>query len=239
MEGFQYVDIFATKGIEYIIVMVFLGGFIYFSRYLSHRVTVPAEASVRPRSFVDYFRVPDGYLFHQGHTWLKADGDQLVTVGMDDFAQKLLGKVDTIRLPAIGAKLAQGENGFAFAVQEKTVPMLSPVDGEVVAVNQEAIRNPELLGQDPFGRGWLLKVRPAGFTANKRNLLSGQMARQWMSSVLERLRAEIGNAIPQEGPSIGTAYQDGGTPVQGIARALAGDRWEKMAKGYLLTDGTG
>ena len=238
MEGFQYVDIFATKGIEYIIVMVFLGGFIYFSRYLSHRVTAPAEASVRPRSFVDYFRVPDGYLFHQGHTWLKADGDQLVTVGMDDFAQKLLGKVDTIRLPGVGAKLTQGEEGWALAVREKTIPMVSPVDGEVVAVNQEAIRNPDLLGQDPFERGWLLKVRPARFTSNKRNLLSGQMARQWMSSVLERLRADIGKAIPQEGPSIGTAYQDGGTPVQGIARALAGERWEEMAKGYLLTDGT-
>jgi len=238
MEGFSYVDIFATKGIEYIIVMVFLAGFIYFSRYLSHRVPAPAEASVRPRSFVDYFRVPDGYLFHQGHTWLKTEGGPIASVGMDDFAQKLLGKVDVIRLPGVGAKLAQGEKGWSFVVQEKEIHMLSPVDGEVVAVNQEAIRNPDLLGQDPFEGGWLLKVRPARFTSNKRNLLSGQMARQWMSSVLERLRAEIAKAIPQEGPSMGTAYQDGGTPVQGIARALAGDRWEEMAKGYLLTDGS-
>jgi len=237
MEGFQYVDIFATKGIEYVIVMVFLAGFIYFSRYLSHRAPAPAEAEAPPRSFVDYFRVPDGHLFHQGHAWLKAEGDQLVSVGMDDFAQKLIGKVDAIRLPAVGEKLAQGEKGWAFAVQEKTIDMLSPVDGEVVAVNQEAIRNPGLLGQDPFERGWLLKVRPARFTSNKRNLLSGQMARRWMSSVLERLRGEIGKAIPQEGTSVGTVYQDGGTPVQGIARALAGNRWEEMAKGYLLTDG--
>src|SRR5512139_1177437 len=145
MEGFRYVDIFATKGIEYIIVMVFLAGFIYFSRYLSHRAPVPAEGSGRPRSFVEYFRVPDGYLFHPGHTWLKAEGDPFVTVGMDDFAQKFLGKVDSLRLPGVGAKLAQGEKGWAVAVQEKTIPMLSPVDGEVVAVNQEAIRNPYLL----------------------------------------------------------------------------------------------
>src|SRR5512134_169036 len=237
MEGFHYVDIFATKGIEYIIVMVFLAGFVYFSRYLSHRAPAPAEASVPPRRFVDYFRVPDGYLFHQGHTWLKAEGDQLVNVGMDDFAQKLLGKVDSIRLPGVGARLAQGEQGWALAVQEKTIHMVSPVDGEVVAVNEEAIRNPDLLVQDPFERGWLLKVRPSRFTSNKRNLLTGQMARQWMSSVLERLRGEIGMAIAQDGFPVGTAYQDGGTPVQGIARALAGDRWENMAKGYFLTDG--
>ena len=117
MESFQYVDIFATKGIEYVIVMVFLAGFVYFSRYLSHRAPAPAEASAHPRSFVEYFRVPDGYHFHQGHTWLKAEGDQLVSVGMDDFAQKLLGKVDTIRLPAVGEKLAQGEKGWESAGQ--------------------------------------------------------------------------------------------------------------------------
>ncbi|HEX9205785.1 MAG TPA: hypothetical protein VF853_07665, partial [Candidatus Deferrimicrobiaceae bacterium] len=69
MEGFSYVDIFATKGVEYIIVMVFLTGFIYFSRYLSHRAPAPEVAEGRPRSFVEYFRVPDGYLFHQGHSW--------------------------------------------------------------------------------------------------------------------------------------------------------------------------
>jgi len=237
MEGFQYVDIFATKGIEYIIVMVFLAGFIYFSRYLGHRAPAPAEASARPRSFVEYFRVPDGYLFHQGHTWLKAEGDQLVSVGMDDFAHKLLGKVDAIRLPGPGSKLAQGEEGWAVEVQEKKIDILSPVDGEVVAVNQEAVRNPYLLGLDPFEGGWLMKVRPTKFTPNRRNLLTGQMARQWMSSVLERLRAETGKAVQQEGPPLGTVYQDGGTPVRGIARALAGDRWEEMARGYFLTDG--
>ena len=239
MESFSYVDIFATKGIEYIIVMAFLAGFIYFSRYLSHRAPVPAETegSARPRSFVDYFRVPDGYLFHQGHTWFRKEGREVVTVGLDDFAQRLLGRIDEVNLPHAGARLAQGEKGWTLTVDSRIVPMISPVDGEVVAVNREAIRNPDLLGQDPFERGWLLKVRPARFPSNKRNLLSGQMARQWMSSVLERLRGEVGKAISQEGSSVGTAYQDGGTPVQGIARALAGDRWEEMAKGYLLTDG--
>jgi glycine cleavage system H lipoate-binding protein len=187
---------------------------------------------------VEYFRVPDGYLFHQGHAWLKAEDDRLVSVGMDDFAQKLLGKVDAVRLPDPGTSLAQGEKGWAVAVQAKTIDILSPLDGEVVAVNREAIRNPDVLGEDPFGNGWLLKVRPARIAANRRNLLSGQMARQWMSGVLERLRGDMRKAMAQEGPPMGTVLQDGGTPIRGIARALAGDRWEEMASGYLLTDGT-
>ena len=236
MEGFSYVDIFATKGIEYIIVMVFLAGFVYFSRYLSHRTPSPEAAEGHPRSFVEYFRVPDGYLFHQGHTWLKAEDDRLVNVGMDDFSQKLIGKVDAVSLPGPGAKLQQGEKGWAVSAQDKTIEILSPIDGEVVAVNQEAIRNPDLLGLDPFERGWLLKVRPARFSPNRRNLLSGEMARQWMSSVLERLRKDIGKSMEMEGPALGSVHQDGGTPVHGIARTLAGDRWEELARGYFLTD---
>ncbi|HEX9205225.1 MAG TPA: glycine cleavage system protein H, partial [Candidatus Deferrimicrobiaceae bacterium] len=215
----------------------FLTGFIYFSRYLSHRAPAPEVAEGRPRSFVEYFRVPDGYLFHQGHSWLKAEDDRLVKVGMDDFSQKLIGKVDAVRLPGPGAKLQQGEKGWAVSAQDKTIDILSPIDGEVVAVNQEAIRNPDLLGLDPFESGWLLKVRPERFNPNKRNLLSGEMARQWMSSVLERLRGDIGNSMEQEGPALGTVYQDGGRPVRGIARALAGDRWEELARGYFHTDG--
>jgi glycine cleavage system H lipoate-binding protein len=238
MEGFSYVDIFATKGIEYIIVMVFLAGFVYFSRYLSHRAPVPGTAPARPRSFVEYFRVPDGYLFHQGHAWMKPEDDRLVSVGMDDFAQKLIGKVDAVRLPDPGSKLTQGEAGWTLTVDSRTVPMISPVDGEVVAVNREAIRNPDLLGQDPFERGWLLKVRPARIASNRRNLLSGPMARQWMSNVLERLRGDMGKSAAREGPSLGTVYQDGGTPIHGIARAIAGERWEEMTKGYFLTEGT-
>jgi glycine cleavage system H lipoate-binding protein len=237
MEGFSYVDIFATKGIEYIIVMVFLAGFVYFSRYLAHRAPVPGTAPARPASFVEYFRVPDGYLFHQGHTWMKPEDDRLVSVGMDDFAQKLVGKVDAVRLPDPGSQLTQGEKGWTLTVDSRIVPMISPVDGEVVAVNREAIRNPDLLRQDPFGRGWLLKVKAARIASNRRNLLSEQMARRWMSNVLERLRGDMGKAAAREGPSLGTVYQDGGTPIHGIARALAGERWEEMAKGYFLTDG--
>src|SRR5512139_2825130 len=228
MEGFRYVDIFATKGIEYIIVMVFLAGFIYFSRYLSHRAPVLAEVPGRPRSFVDYFRVPDGYLFHPGHTWFRKEGREVVTVGLDDFAQRFLGRIGAVNLPHAGARVNQGEKGWTLTVDSRIIPMISPVDGEVVAVNQAAIRNPGVVNEDPYGRGWLLKVKATKLSANARNLLSGNVARRMVEESLNGIRR-------RSGEELGIVYQDGGVPVSGMARALYGKEWYGAAREIFLT----
>src|SRR5512134_1197487 len=230
MEGFHYVDIFATKGIEYIIVMVFLAGFVYFSRYLSHRAPAPAEASVPPRRFVDYFRVPDGYLFHQGHAWFRREGREVVSVGLDDFAQRFLGRIDALSLPHAGARVNQGDKGWTLTVDSRIVPMISPVDGEVVAVNQEAIRNPGIVNEDPYGKGWLLKVKAAKLSANARNLLPGNVARGMLEESLHALRQQGGEAL-------GIVYQDGGVPVSGMAKALYGKEWYGAVRDLFLARG--
>jgi glycine cleavage system H lipoate-binding protein len=228
MEGFSYVDIFATKGIEYIIVMVFLAGFVYFSRYLAHRAPVPETAPVRPRSFVEYFRVPDGYLFHQGHAWFRREGREVVSVGLDDFAQRFLGRIDALDLPHAGARVSQGEKGWTLTVDSRIVPMISPVDGEVVAVNREAIRNPGIVNDDPYGKGWLLKVKAAKLSANARNLLPGSVARGMLEESLHAIRR-------QGGEELGIVYQDGGVPVSGMARVLYGKEWYGAVRELFLT----
>lgn len=227
MESFRYVDIFATKGIEYIIVMAFLAAFVYFSRYLGHRAPAPAG---RPRSFVDYFRVPDGYLFHQGHTWFKKDGREVVTIGMDDFAQRFLGRIDEVCLPHMGARLRQGEKSWNLIAESRIIPMLSPVDGEVVAVNTAALRTPDIINEDPYGKGWLLKVKATKMAANTRNLLSGNVARTWTMESLNGVRM-------QNGESLGLVYQDGGAPISGMAKALYGEEWDEEVRKLFLTQG--
>ena len=228
MEGFSYVDIFATKGIEYIIVMVFLAGFVYFSRYLAHRAPAPETAPARPGSFVEYFRVPDGYLFHQGHAWFRREGREVVAVGLDDFAQRFLGRIDALELPHAGARVSQGEKGWSLTVDSRIVPMLSPVDGEVVAVNRDAVRNPEVVNEDPYGRGWLLKIKATKLSANARNLLPGSVARGILEESLRAIRLRGGEGL-------GIVYQDGGVPVSGMAKALYGKEWYGAARELFLT----
>jgi glycine cleavage system H lipoate-binding protein len=230
MESFSYVDIFATKGIEYIIVMAFLGAFIYFSRYLAHRGNETASGEGRLPGIIDYFKVPDGYLFHQGHGWLRPEAGSIGIVGMDDFSRKLVGKVDSIELPSVGHHLMQGEPGWSLISESRRIPMLSPVEGVVVAVNQEVLRSPDLLKNDPYGKGWLFRVRAIKLSTDTKNLLSGKLARSWMRGALENLQ-------PVQMENIGPVLADGGTPIEGIAKMLGGDRWDELAKKHLLTAG--
>jgi hypothetical protein len=110
--------------------------------------------------------------------------------------------------------------------------MLSPVDGTVVAVNERAKANPDILSSDPYGDGWLLRVRVPRFKANSTGLLSGKVARRWMEEVCRELSGGIS-------PELGLLAQDGGLPVEGMARSLDPVNWDKVARKFFLTEESG
>ena len=149
-------------------------------------------------------------------------------MGLDDFAQKLVGQLSGIALPEIGSAISQGEKGWSLTLDSKSVDMLSPVEGTVVAVNEGALASPKILNSDPYGDGWLLKVRAPRFPANTKQLLSGNLARRWMEAECDRLQAMMT-------PDLGRLYQDGGLPIHGMARGLNPDKWDEVAKEFFLT----
>jgi len=227
MEGIRFVDIYASKGIEYLIVLAFLGAFVLFSRYLiGPRAAAPARA---PADDATRFRVPEGFHFHPGHGWYRPEGPSTGKVGLDDFARKLVGKIDAVDLPAVGSRVAQGGKGWSLVVDDVPIPMLSPVGGEVVEVNPEVLRSPGILREDPYEKGWLLRVKSPRIGAEARSLLSGKVARAWMESAIERLQPV--------NPQLGQLLQDGGLPVEGLAHVLGGEQWQDLAKAHLLTEG--
>jgi len=226
VEGIRFVDIYATKGLEYLIVIAFLVAFAFFVTYL-YRSRVSPDRSPLPDRLT-HFRVPDGVFFHRGHSWLRPETASVGTVGLDDFAQKLVGKVAAVDLPAVGTKLEQGAKAWSLIVDSDAIPMLSPASGEVVEVNRDVARSPALLRDDPYGKGWLLRVRSPRMATETHNLLRGKVARAWMEETLERL-----HAVPH---SVGPVMQDGGLIVDGVAQALGGENWRVIAREYLLSD---
>jgi glycine cleavage system H lipoate-binding protein len=147
---------------------------------------------------------------------------------MDDFAQKLVGEVSGVKLPEVGARLGQGEKAWSLVADSKSVDMLSPVDGIVVAVNEQMAATPGRLNQDPYGDGWLLRVKSPRLTANLKQLLSGSLAKRWMEEVCETLRMMMD-------PELGRVYQDGGLPIDGMARGLNPSGWDAVARTFFLT----
>lgn len=223
MEG---IDIFATKGAEYIFCYSFLAVLVGFWWLLNPR---RRQVEQMAAAALPWFQLREGAFFHQGHGWVLPAGGSEVLVGIDDFAQKLLGKAAGFTLPVVGTRLAQGERGWQVQVDGHAIPMLSPVDGEVVAVNTDVVGSPMLVNSEPYDRGWLLKVKVPDPAAPARNLLSGKLAQVWMDGVTERLRetrtGELGIMLP-----------DGGFPVDGFARALDPEGWDRVARELLLSE---
>jgi glycine cleavage system H protein len=104
--------------------------------------------------------VPADLRYTKEHEWVRAAGDE-ATVGITDFAAEQLGDVVFVELPAVGRTLDQFA---AFGVVEsvKAVSdLFAPVSGEVVAANDQLTARPELLNSDPYGAGWIVRVRLA------------------------------------------------------------------------------
>lgn len=231
MEGFTYVNIFATKGVEYLLVISVLLLFIPFWRMLCGPAKAISQATTRiTPALSEWFQLPEKNVFyHQGHSWATPETGNVVRVGMDDFAQKLVGKIDSIHFPQVGSRVTQGEKGWSLVADAKTIDMLSPVDGQIIAINENLLNSPESIGQDPYGQSWLLKVQAPKITANLKNLLSGELARQWMEGVRQSLLSRMNY-------DLGAVSQDGGVLVDGIARSIDQERWDEIAREFFLSN---
>jgi len=96
--------------------------------------------------------------FSKTHEWVLVE-DDFATIGITDYAQKSLGDIVFVELPEIGRKLKQNEQ---FGVVESTKAaseLYSPLSGEVIEVNKEVINNPQLINEDPFNKGWMIKIK--------------------------------------------------------------------------------
>ncbi len=105
-------------------------------------------------------KVPAELRYLKSHEWARLEADGTVTVGISDHAQQALGDLVFAEVPEAGRRIAAGE---AFAVVESVKAasdVYSPVSGEVVAGNADLGGQPELINQDPYGRGWLMRIRP-------------------------------------------------------------------------------
>ena len=103
-------------------------------------------------------KVPEGYKYSTTHEWVHVDGD-IATIGITDHAQAELGDIVYLDLPEAG-RMLQSEAQFGEVESVKAVSeLVSPLTGEVVEVNSAITDTTEVVNEDPFGNGWLIKVR--------------------------------------------------------------------------------
>lgn len=103
--------------------------------------------------------LPDDLRYAEDHEWALLDGD-VATVGVSDYAQDQLGDITYVELPAIGDIYRKGEEFGTLESTKAVSEVFMPLSGEVVEVNEALGESPGLVNSDPYGEGWLIKVKP-------------------------------------------------------------------------------
>lgn len=104
-------------------------------------------------------KIPQQLHYTKTHEWIKKD-DEVFTVGITDHAQTMLGDLVYIELPEVDANFDNGQECAVVESVKAAADIYCPVSGEVVEINEAVIENPQLVNQDPYGKGWLFKVKP-------------------------------------------------------------------------------
>jgi glycine cleavage system H lipoate-binding protein len=188
--------------------------------------TMP-PARLQP-SLVAGFKVPDNVRYHPGHTWALGESPNLVRVGLDDFAGKLAGKIDSITLPQRGQWIRQGQKIWSVIRDGQKVDMVSPIEGSVADINEAIVKNPDLARKDPYGDGWMVTVQAPDAKTNFRNLLGGALAKGWMEEAALRLQRRM--------PAMaGALMQDGGEAVNDLTTHIPDAEWAEITKEFFLS----
>ena len=101
---------------------------------------------------------PEDLHYTQSHEWVRIDGD-VGTIGITDYAQKELGEIVYLELPEVGHVFNAGEEFGTVESVKAVSELFTPVSGEVVEINKGAIAEPGIVNDDPFGDGWMIKLK--------------------------------------------------------------------------------
>jgi glycine cleavage system H protein len=127
---------------------------------------------------VDGTEVKEGLYYTKEFEWLKVEGDK-VRVGITDYAQKQLREIVYAELPSPGATMNQHDPYGTVESVKAVSDLVAPISGTIEEVNQEVQSKPESLNEDPYGKAWLLVVKPSNLQAELANLMDFNKAVEW------------------------------------------------------------
>jgi len=199
-----------------------------FDQYFSDQYTV--HAVVRPVDVLDVkgFKLPHGYYLHRGHTWVKIEEGSTVRVGLDDFALRLLGPLDRVEAPLMGKQVEQDRDDILLSRSSNTARVQSPISGVVTDINPELREKGNLANQDPYTRGWVMRLHSDNLRADLKNLMIGEQAGEYLDDEIDRLYQVIEE---EAGPLVA----DGGYLGDDIFGNLPKTSWQKLTRLFLHT----
>ncbi len=125
------------------------------------------------------FEIPDELHYSTDDEWVYSEHES-ATVGVTDFAQQQLGDIVYIELPSVGISFAEGETFGVIESVKAVSDLIAPVAGQVVAINEDLIDHPEIINDECYGAGWIIKIKPSN-AAELQSLLDADSYRKLVS----------------------------------------------------------
>lgn len=199
-----------------------------FDQYFSDQFAV--HAVVQPVDVLNIkgFKIPQGFYLHPGHTWVKIEEGEMVRVGLDDFALRLLGPLDQIEAPLMGKQLLKDRADITLSREGNKARLLSPLSGIVTDVNPELREKGSRPGQDPYTEGWILRLHGTNLRQDLKNLMIGDQAGEFIDQEVEHLYQVIEQTA-------GPLAADGGYLGDDIFGHLPQIGWQKLTQIFLRT----
>ena len=134
---------------------------------------------------IEGYNLPDELYYTKDHTWARVEENGSVTVGMDAFGAKSAGNIEFIDLPMDDDEFEGGEAFGSLESAKWVGGLLMPVSGTVTEVNENIEDELDLLAKDPYGEGWLIKVKPANLKDDLKALVHGADVVPWLKKEIE------------------------------------------------------
>ena len=235
MDGYTYYNLFETKGIEYLIIIAFLILIIPFWLLINRPVKITGHLK-RTIGILSaaILRVPGGVFLGKNHTWTHLEKSGSAKVGLDDLLLHLTGEVNLRNLMSPGTVVSKGEVVAEICQEGKILSISSPISGEIESTNAHLNEDPLLLNEDPYGQGWIYKIKPSQWVAETSSFRLADEAAEWLGRELDRFKDFLAvSAKKHPGENSPVFMQDGGELVDNALSSLPGEVWEEFQESFL------
>jgi glycine cleavage system H protein len=236
MEGFSIVDIYDTKGMEYIFVISYLLLLIVFWNVAKNpqKIFRQIRESVSTLS-AKILKIPQGIYFSRNHTWAHLGESGAAKIGLDDFLQHVIGNIELTNLKNPGQPIKKGELLTEIKQEGKLLKVYSPVSGEVLETNPGLNENPGIINSDPYDFGWIYRVKPSDWMKETRSYFLADKATEWSKNELLRFKDFLSGGAMRKfssEPSM-VLLQDGGEIQENVLSDLPAEVWDDFQEEFL------
>jgi glycine cleavage system H protein len=235
MEGFTYTDIFATKGLEYLIIIGFFLVLVPFWIMLTKKSASSTGLQIPVKILTNRsLNLPQGIFFSRYHTWAHLEKDGEAKIGLDDMLLHLTGEVKVNFMKTEGETVEKGEVLARVHYNGNNLKVASPVSGTLTGTNELIRNNSGLLKNDPYQQGWICSLKPTRWKADTDSCFLAEGATQWAKEELNKVKDFLSLAsVKTDSMAMQVVMQDGGEIAEKALTLFSQEVWNDFEKKFL------